>query len=59
MKRNYEIQVHYEGNITINIRAETEEEAKDIAESKFEDVEDLEIIANIEQISAKIAEEVE
>ena len=45
--KKFEVVVHYEGAISYEVKAETEDEAKQIAEKMFEDESDTTIAAEI------------
>ena len=53
----FEVGIYYEGTIDQTVEADTPEEAKEIAESDFDRIDDSDIIANITQFQAQTAEE--
>ena len=51
MKENmYRVIVHYEGNISFDIKAYNENEAEQIAELYIKDIDDIELVANLSEL---------
>lgn len=46
----YKVNVHYEGGWLFEIEADSEDEARQIAEEQFADIDDRELVANIADI---------
>lgn len=51
-KAKYNVVVHYEGTISYEVEAESEDEAKRIAETMFGDEDDRTIAAEIADVTA-------
>lgn len=47
----YRVTVFYKGSVELVVEADGEEEARKTAVEEFEDVSDMEVVANIEDIS--------
>ena len=46
----YNVNVHYEGGWLFEVEADSEDEAKDIAEKMFEEIDDKELVANLADV---------
>lgn len=51
MKKTYRVVVCYSGAIFFDVEASNEEEAKNIAQEDFDEVDDRELAANLNDIS--------
>ena len=59
MEQLYTVVIHYAGTVDFEIEADNEEKAKQIAEAHFDNMSDMEIVANLGDIGICDCYEVE
>lgn len=50
MKKTYRVDIYYCGTISFDVEADNEDEAEQIAQKDFDEISDMELIANLNYI---------